>query len=329
MDIRTLKTRNIINYFARDKKPLKGLLAFEWAVMAYWAFTLLLTLFAYTKLPNAQAMISERLHILAITVAMWAVYRIHPCRFTILCRVVVQMALLARWYPDTYEFNRVLPNLDHVFAATEQWMFGFQPALVFAAQMPSVVVSELMDMGYSMYYPMIAAVCFFYFFQCYKDFSRCAFIIMAAFFIYYVVFIFVPVAGPTFYYKAVGIDQIARGVFPAVGDYFNFHQDCLPSPGCTDGLFYHLVESAKAAGERPTAAFPSSHVGMSTICMMLAWRSGSKKLFWILMPIFVFLCFSTVYIQAHYAIDAIAGLLSGLLIYFALLYASRHFKPLK
>lgn len=92
-------------------------------------------------------------------------------------------------------------------------------------------------------------------------------------------------------------------------------QDCLPTPGYTDGIFYQMVESAKAAGERPTAAFPSSHVGISTILMMLAWRTGNRRMFYVLLPFYVLLFFSTVYIQAHYAIDAIAGLISGILLY--------------
>ena len=77
-----------------------------------------------------------------------------------------------------------------------------------------------------------------------------------------------------------------------------------------------MVEDAKAAGERPTAAFPSSHVGIATICMLLAWRTKNKMLLFILLPFYVFLCMATVYIQAHYAIDVIAGLITGVAFYF-------------
>ncbi len=134
----------------------------------------------------------------------------------------------------------------------------------------------------------------------------------ASFIIYYVIFIFVPVAGPTFYYHAVGLSDIAKGVFPPMHDYFNYCTDCLPTPGYTDGIFYHLVEDAKAAGERPTAAFPSSHVSISTVCMLLAWHSGNRKLTYTLLPFYIFLCLATVYIQAHYLIDALAGLVTGI-----------------
>ena len=262
-------------------------MALEWAMLAYMLFTLILTFFLYTKMENPQAMILGRLRVLAMTAALWLVYRIFPCRLTRFVRVGAQLGLLASWYPDTYEFNRLFPNLDHLFAQWEQNWFGMQPALLFSKELPDVIFSELFDMGYAAYYPMIALTVFYYFIWQYKEFERVAFIMLASFFIYYVIFIFIPVAGPTFYYKAVGIEKITAGIFPNIHDYFNHHQDCLPSPGFTDGFFYHLVEDAKAAGERPTAAFPSSHVGISTICMLLMWHSGNRKLLCALAPFYL------------------------------------------
>lgn len=90
-------------------------------------------------------------------------------------------------------------------------------------------------------------------------------------------------------------------------------------PGWSDGFFYHMVENAHAAGERPTAAFPSSHVGITTVLMLVAWASRSRRLFFIMLPLFLLMCFATFYIQAHYVIDVLAGLLSGVILYFGLL----------
>lgn len=309
--------------FKTEDNPRKGLLAPEWVAMAYLVMTLLLVLFTYTKVHNPDAMIWGRIRIAATTLLLWGVYRMLPCRLTRFVRIAVQLALLGWWYPDTYEINRMFPNLDHLFASWEQNLFGCQPALLFPQAFPGHVFSELMDMGYASYYPMIVVVTLFYFFLRYAEFERAAFIILTSFFIYYVIFIFIPVAGPTFYYKAVGVEEIARGVFPNVHDYFSTHQDCLPSPGYTDGLFYHLVEDAKHAGERPTAAFPSSHVGISTVLMLLVWHARGRKLLFVLLPFFILLCLATVYIQAHYAIDALAGLVSGVVIYIILLYVSK------
>ena len=256
----------IKDYFKIEKNPKKGLLALEWGMLGYMAITVIAMLFTYTKLVNPESMVWGRIRVLFITAAMWAVYRMIPCRITKMARILAQLSLLAWWYPDTYEINRMFPNLDHVFAQWEQSLFGFQPALVFAKNMPWVIVSELMDLGYVMYYPMMVIVAYYYF----------------------------------------------------------FCTDCLPTPGYTDGIFYHLVEDAKAAGERPTAAFPSSHVSISTVCMLLAWHSGNRKLTYTLLPFYIFLCLATVYIQAHYLIDALAGLVTGVAVYFGLMAVSRN-----
>ena len=312
--------------FSIDKSPKRGLLALEWLVMAYTVFTLLVALFTYTNLQNPDAMIWGRVRVVAMTMALWVAYRLVPCRLTLLARVVAQMSLLAWWYPDTYELNRMFPNLDHLFAGWEQDLFGCQPALLFAKALPWAVVSELMSMGYFMYYPMIAAVVLYYFFCRYYEAERVSFVLLASFFIYYLIYIYVPVVGPTFYFDAVGVQDIAKGIFPAMGDYFSTHTNCLPTPGYTDGIFYQLVEDAKEAGERPTAAFPSSHVGVSTICMLLAWHSRNRKLLFTMLPFYIFLCMATVYIQAHYLIDAIAGWISAIVIYFMLMAVSKNMK---
>lgn len=304
------------DYFKIEKKPKRGLFIAEWIMLGYLVFTLLMVLITYTKVANPDAMIWGRIRIAVMTFAMWGVYRMVPCKLTRFARIVVQMALLGWWYPDTYELNRLLPNLDHVFAAAEQNIFGCQPALLFCKKMPWPVVSELMDMGYASYYPMIVLAAVYYFVWKYAEFQKAAFVILASFFAYYVIFDLIPVTGPTFYYKAVGLDNIAAGIFPNVGDWFNTHTECLPSPGYTDGLFYQLVEDAKAAGERPTAAFPSSHVGISTVIMLLVWHTRNRRLLLCMVPFYLFLCMATVYIQAHYAVDALAGLVSGILFYF-------------
>ena len=313
----------IKDYFKIDKNPKKGLMTLEWVMLGYMAITIITMLFTYTKLVNPEAMLWGRLRALVMTIALWAVYRMIPCRITKMVRIIAQMALLAWWYPDTYEINRMFPNLDHIFAGWEQDLFGCQPALLFAKAMPWAIVSELMSMGYFMYYPMIALVSFYYFFCRYYEAERAAFVMLASFFIYYLIYIYVPVVGPTFYFDAVGISEITKGIFPALGDYFNTHTNCLPTPGYTDGIFYQLVEDAKNAGERPTAAFPSSHVGVSTICMLLVWHAGNRKMLYVMLPFYIFLCLATVYIQAHYLIDAIAGLISAIVIYFALMAVSK------
>ena len=309
---------NLKKIFSIEKKPKRGLYIFEWAMIVYALFTLLLMCFMYTKLQNPVSMLWLRVQSIAIVLALWGVYRMVPCRLTIFFRVLAQIALLGSWYPETFEFNRMLPNLDHVFATWEQQLFGFQPALVFAQKWSHPVISELLTLGYVSYYPLLVIVPLFYFFYRYEQFVKASFIIIASFFLFYVIFIFLPVAGPQYYYLAAGVDNIAQGIFPNIGNYFETHSEPLPSPGYTDGLFYKILVWFHDAGERPTAAFPSSHVGVVTILLWLAWDTKNRRFFWMLVPFGVLMFFATFYIQAHYAIDAIAGLFTGAIMYFLL-----------
>lgn len=319
---------NYIKYiFAIEKKPRKGLMAAEWVMMGYLVLTSLLILFTWTKLPDPEPLLWGRFRTCVTTVALWGVYRMVPCRFTMLCRVVLQLALLSWWYPDTFDLNRIFPNLDPWFATLEQRLFGCQPALLFSQQWTSAVFSELMYMGYSSYYLLIAIVTLYYFFKRYQEFDRAVFIILGSFFVFYVVFVALPVTGPQFYYLAAGLDNISQDVFPDVGDYFLTHDEMMTMPGYEDGLFYRFMIFAHAAGERPTAAFPSSHVGVTLVLLLLAFHSRSWRLTLFVLPFFLLMCLATVYIRAHYAIDVLAGVVTGLILYFALkLFYTLRFK---
>ena len=59
--------------------------------------------------------------------------------------------------------------------------------------------------------------------------------------------------------------------------------------------------------------------GITTIVMLLALHTRSRRLTLCMLPFYVLMCFATVYILAHYAIDALAGLVTGALLYFVLI----------
>lgn len=289
-------------------------LAVETLNLLYNLLTTILIIIFYERLNDPQQMLLGRFFILAVTFALIYLYTKFPSPAMRLMRLVLQMGLLSYWYPDTFEFNRIFPNLDHLFASAELSLFGCQPAMLFDTVCSSNVWRELFNLGYWSYYPMIATVTLWYFFKRNKDVERCTFVIMCSFFIYYLVYIFVPVAGPQFYFPVIGDELIAAGPYPSIGDYFNLNPEITIPQADKGGFFTSLVNMAQASGERPTAAFPSSHIGMSTILILLALRV-KKRLAAVLLPFYVLLCCATVYIKAHYLVDAFAGLLSGVLLY--------------
>ncbi len=304
-----------LNLFKRVDET-KGLFAVESISLIYNAVTSVMILFLYGKMDHPGVMLLERAGIVAITFALIYVYQKYPCKLTAFIRMAVQMGFLAYWYPDTFEFNRLFPNLDHLFASAEQFIFCSQPSVLFSEYCPSMWFSEPFNLGYFFYYPLIAIVTIYYFLFRFDWFEKISFVLVTSFFIYYFIYILLPVAGPQFYFPAIGMDNVMAQNFPAIGDYFNNNAILLPGPGYNHGFFYNLVEASQEVGERPTAAFPSSHVGISTIVMIMAYRVN-RKLCYVLIPFYFLLCCATVYIQAHYLIDVFAGWISGVCIYIA------------
>lgn len=302
-----------MNFFKREELEVK-FLAVEKLALLYNLFTTLLIILFYERLEHPQSMLLGRFIILAGTFSLIYLYSRYPSKATRYLRMSSQMFLLNFWYPETFEFNRMFENLDHIFASLDFALFGCQPSLLFEQLCSGLFWRELFNFGYWMYYPMITIVVTYYFFLRPRESERCSFIILFSFFIYYILFMFVPVAGPQFYFPVIGEAHALAGIYPRLETYFNLHPEISIAQEGQGALFTALVGWAQGAGERATAAFPSSHIGISTILMFLAWRM-KKWLFAELFVVYILLCCATVYIKAHYLVDAIAGLATGIALY--------------
>ena len=297
------------------------LLPIEWATILYALFTTALIFLLWRNMHAPGFLLAERIAVIGGVAAFAYLNRLLPLRSTRLLRTLFSLSLLAYWYPDTFEFCQVFSNLDHVFAHADLSLFGCQPSLVFKAAYPSRFCSELFHLGYFSYYPMIVVTCLLPLFMKgaserlrLETYEHVSFIVMAGFYLYYVIYLFLPVAGPQFYFQAIGFDNASNGYLPALGDYFRYHAE-LHKPVENSGLFQWLVEFTQGAGERPTAAFPSSHVGMSTLMMILLFKQ-KRIVAYVFLPFYILLCASTVYIQAHYLVDVIGGLATAVLFYY-------------
>jgi membrane-associated phospholipid phosphatase len=207
-------------------------------------------------------------------------------------RYAFPLSLIVYWYPETYFMNEcIFSNLDHIFVSIDQWLFGCQPSLEFSHVVPFRWFSELMNFGYCSYFLIIISIAlYFYFKENIVKAYRVIFLILCSFFVYYILFIILPVVGPQFYFPETLV-QVPDGY-----------------------LFSSILEQLQSMGEKPTGAFPSSHVGISLICLIIVFKNA-RHLFWYYLPVVVILIFSTVYIKAHYVIDVIGGLVSAPLIY--------------
>lgn len=301
---------NLTHYFKRQH-PMPGLNGIEKIAAIYIGITLVLTAIFYPDIEETTlfSIISGRVAVIIGTSLLLWLYKRYPCHATYHLRVLFQVALLAYWYPDIYNIAAQMPSQDHILAIADQAIFGCQPSVVFSQTLSGTFWNELFNMGYFSYYLMIAAVVFLAIVKRPRKFDKTTFVLMSTFFMYYTVFLLFNSAGPQFYFSCPGVD-VSHGEFPPVDSWFRDH-NTLNHMSDVTGPFSYLIHLVQA-GEKPIAAFPSSHVGASTIILYLTLRM-KKKWGVIMLPFWVILCLSTVYIGAHYAIDVVGGLLSALL----------------
>lgn len=299
---------------------MKRLLPIECVTLLYTLFTAVLIVLNYSEMPEGDHLLLQRVEIVGVMGLLFFLNQRYPRPFTRLLRTLFPLSLLGYWYPDTFDFCSLFPNLDHVFAQVDQWMFGMQPSIRFAEVVPASIFSEAFYLGYFSYYPMIFLTCLLPFIL-YKrsiqvsmrKFEQISFVVVVAFYLYYLIYLFLPVAGPQFYFPVIGEQQALHGEFSKIGYYFAEHP-VLHHVGEGGGFFESIIRGMQQAGERPTAAFPSSHVGMSTVLMLLLYKQ-SRYAVSVAAPFYVLLCASTVYIRAHYFVDVLGGGLTAIVFY--------------
>jgi membrane-associated phospholipid phosphatase len=289
--------------------------AVEIITFIYLLLTTLIILVFMPYMTNAIELLGTKLLTLIFIIFLAYLYSKYKHRLIEPVRYLFLGAMLSIWYPETYEINKIVLNFDYLLAKAEHTLFHFQPALTFSQHYPQHWVSELFNLGYFSYYPIIVGTGIYFYITNKSYFEYFFFSVLFSFFCYYTIYILFPTAGPQYYFPAIGIENVQAGIFPQIGHFFQTHQSIIATTH-NDGFFFHLVESAQKAGERPTAAFPSSHVGVSSLIMLLIYNNRNYILLAILSPFYFALVGATVYIQAHYAIDVAAGGVSAVIFYY-------------
>jgi membrane-associated phospholipid phosphatase len=118
-----------------------------------------------------------------------------------------------------------------------------------------------------------------------RDLAELVFSFTLCMYAHYFFFILVPVVGPT---------ALRSELFAGQN-------------GFIASLVYALVERGDTAG----GAFPSSHCAGALLLTWYAGRIFGSKLVWLLAPLTALIVLSSVYLSMHYAIDSIAGLITG------------------
>lgn len=168
----------------------------------------------------------------------------------------------------------------------DRWLFGGHPNVWLRERLPWPLLSEVLHVCYYGYIAMTPALALtLYFSGRQRAFGVLATSIMSVFYFCYLSFVLFPVKGPWYVF--------AR---PEGGGY---------------GIFPNLVHRMLEVGASVGAAFPSSHVAASLVIAAMSYRFA-RRLSRVFIPMAVGIFFATVYGGFHYAVDALAGLVTGL-----------------
>lgn len=282
---------------------LRRLFAVDWLVILYTIITGLFIAVFFNSIPSASIHLLVRVLIFAAILCLPLLDKFYGSLIFQFLRNAYPLILLGFFYAETDALNNVFfQNQDHFFASLDSMIFGIQPSLEFFNQFPQKWFSELMNLSYFSYYFLIVAFAIIIFVKNKGIFIPSVFIITCSFLVYYIIFILMPVGGPQYFFEPP--------------------HNSIPD----SGLFRWLVKFVDCIGERPTAAFPSSHVGIILIVIIIALQNQKNTLWW-LIPFFTGICFSTVYLKAHYAVDVLGGIISAPFIYLLSILIWKKFKP--
>jgi len=263
---------------------------------AFLFITTILIICTWNASENSDELLTNRLFLLIGALAIIFINsKLNSSIFNLL-RNVYPVLFSGYFYSETVFYNKLFfENFDPLLIHLDQAIFGFQPSVLFSEYFSHPIFAEIMFIGYFSFYLLIIGFIIALYVKKDARFTENIFKFTASFFIFYLFFGIFPSEGPQFYFESPDKELPVAYLFDTIMHFIQVH------------------------AEQPTAAFPSSHVGLSIIILMLSKKS-IPMFYRISLPFVVLLILSTVYIKAHYAVDVIGGIIiAPIIVYLATL----------
>jgi membrane-associated phospholipid phosphatase len=180
-------------------------------------------------------------------------------------------------------------ELTSLLRSLEASLFGGQPSIYLSERLAWVPLSEYLHFCYLAYVLLFPVIGGYWYFTGRKHwFRELLFLVSMTYAVSYLFYILYPVDSP-FYLS------------PPPGEPLSGH------------TFYNLVHFMSERGGARGGAFPSSHVSISTVILLVTLEHQPRWVAWLL-PVYIGLVFATVYGRFHYVLDIVAGLLLAVVI---------------
>jgi len=254
----------------------------------FFVYLLISSIFLFLSWQTIESPLSLLLNrlLIVIGVALLVKYD-HRTKHPIvhLIRATYPIILSGYFYSETVFYNKLFfSDYDYLLALWDKTIFGSQLSAGFSAYFSNPLFSELMYFSYFSFYLLIVGFTVYMYFRQKDEFEKSNFQLIASSYLFYLIFSLFPSAGPQF--------------------YFSPPENILPNAFVFDKVMHFIQQTA----EQPTGAFPSSHVGISVIILLIS-RAKAPDFYKYIWPLVLLIMLSTVYIKAHYVVDVIGGLI--------------------
>lgn len=245
----------------------------------------------------------------ALILGLAAAERRYGGRVLCFLRTLYPLLLITPFFLDSILLSaQVFGGRSHdaFFRYLDEAIFGFEPYLEFYKSFESFPrFNELMFGSYFTYYVMIATVLWIPWIKGDREETeRAVFVYFMMQLIVTVWYVFFRVQGPKYW-----VPELREHWYGNFAGFF-----FVP-------FFQRGFETVTLSG----AAFPSSHVLFTSLCVLFAWR-WDKRLLAFYLPMLALVLLATVYIFAHYAADGLAALVLAPALYFL---SSRLYDPVR
>jgi membrane-associated phospholipid phosphatase len=209
--------------------------------------------------------------------------------------------LWRHWYPHLFFLfcfeelgtlvHLVTPRWqDAKLIALDYWLTGVHPA-IWLEEFATPARNEFMQFAYLTYFVYLLALGgILYYREDWHGYWSVMTYSAVGYTIGYVIAIFFPIESPWFAMAGSWHGELQGGPFTA-----------------TINFIEHF-------GRVRGAAFPSEHVAGSFAALWGAWRHR-RWLFWVMLPLVICMCVSTVWGRYHYVVDILGGMVTGTLGY--------------
>jgi len=271
------------------KKYLNKLLLTDLICLLYCAIQIIYVLFLGYKLSDQILIIFAYLGCASISSICIVIRRKYGNKTIQMIFSLYPVILLIPFYMISGHQISMFFNyfFDSNIIKLELAIFGVHPTIWFQ-QFKNPLFTEWMMFGYSFYLMLIPITTGWLYYSGKKAESEHMLTsLMISFFICYILFSLIPVAGPRL----------------AMADVYTVK--------FSGFIFKSITEAMEAGPMLYGGAFPSAHCSAATVMLLLSYQYDRKLFLWV-MPVIITLYISTIYGRYHYPTDVLAGMIVGI-----------------